>query len=721
MILRNVPLDKERAMSKTNLTPRQVVEKIAEHLMEKNPPTRPHFQPYIKLPGIGFSAPQSFIHVDLTELFPEAKPGNVVFLATKMRLPEESDMSILINGDVKLWYNGKCVFSSMGENATAENGYSVKRMDAVKRVTGIDECWCSDVHGVEGNDNDIVVEAICTENGFAFDFNISHPNNQTVWATDYLIWTREESPIEGFEREEGFGVSPLYATEEDGEKTFFTNREFKFPKVEKESNDFDLNTLYNYGNIAYAYTEAVADGVVNINARGTLKITVNGLEAKASRLDLKKGDKVMIKCIKNNGEWGFSVDNKEILGVPFVRMSKSRDLHFIFCGPFEKTSINTKLSPEYQKNFSTPFKNERGEWAFWRFYPEATFMRAYLDSSFYGQWYYPPMLSLLGMYQAGNLLDIGEYDDFFYEGVLQMAEFADYVRMDKEINKSATFMAYSTSRDYLDHIGTMGVNFAEAYKKSGDPIFVPLLERLKGGIDNIVPRFPDGTFCRIKTNTMWADDVYMGCPFVVRLAEYTGDSFYYDEVVRQLMGFKERLFMEDQNIFSHIFFIKEETPNRIPWGRGNGWVAVALTEVLLHLPEDHPGRESVMDLYRKFMEGACAVQDGEGMWHQVLNNPDSYKETSSTAMFMLSLFRGIRNGWLDEKYEKYALKAWDGLKNNSLDIDGTVYGVCMGSNCAMEEKYYLNLPTIADDDHGTSVVLMAIVELVLWEMWKGEN
>ena len=150
------------------------------------------------------------------------------------------------------------------------------------------------------------------------------------------------------------------------------------------------------------------------------------------------------------------------------------------------------------------------------------------------------------------------------------------------------------------------------------------------------------------------------------------------------MGFKERLFMEDQNIFSHIFFIKEETPNRIPWGRGNGWVAVALTEVLLLLPEDHPGREKVMDLYRKFMEGACRVQDSEGMWHQVLNNHDSYKETSSTAMFMLSLFRGIRSGWLDEKFEKYALKAWDGLKGNSLDYFSLV--------SQLKEEFDIQLP-----------------------------
>ena len=726
MILVNVPLDKERAMSKTNLTPTQVVEKIAEHLMEKNPPTRPHLQPYIKIPGIGFSAAQSFIHIDLSKLYPDAKAGNTVFIACKMRLPEDSDMSILINGDVKLWYNGEVVFASNGEKATAENGYSVKRMDAVKRVTGVDECWCSDIAGKEGNDNDIVIEATFNENGCEFDFNISHPRNQTVWATDYLIWTREESPIPELEKEEGFGISPLYADEEEGEKTFFENRTYAFPKVESEGCDFDLNTLYSYGKTAYAYTEAKKDGEINITAKGKVLVTVNKspvakLSGDSAKVALKAGDTVLIKCLKDGADWGFSVDNKAALALSFVRMTEKRDLNFIFCGPFEKDTLNIKLAPEYQKNFSTPFKNERGEWAYWRFYPAETYMRAYLNSSFYGQWYYPPMLSLLGMYQAGNLLNRGDFDDFFYEGALQMAEFADYIRMDEEKNISAAFMAYSTHAYYLDHIGTMGVNFAEAYKKSGDPIFVPLLERLKKGIDKVVPRFPDGTFCRTASNTMWADDVYMGCPFVVRLAGYTGDSHYYDEVVRQLMDSKKRLYMEDKNIFSHIFFLKEETPNRIPWGRGNGWVAVALTEVLMHLPEDHPGRENVMKLYKDFMDGVCALQDETGMWHQLLNRPDTYLETSCTAMFMLSLFRGIRTGWLDKSYEKAALLAWEGLKSHSLDIDGTVYGVCMGSSCSMEAKYYENIATIADDDHGTSVVLMAIVELALWEKWNEEN
>ena len=726
MILKNVALNKERAMSKTNLSAKEIVAKIATHIAEKNPATRPHFQPYIKLPGIGFSAPQSFIHIDLTKLYPEAKPGNTVFVACKIHVPEDSEISVLINGDVKLWYHEKCVFTSKGESAEAENGYSVKRIDAVKLVTGVDEAWCSNIKAKEGNDNDLIIEVVCGENDFAFDFNLSHPNNLTVWATDYLIWVREESPIPALAGEEGMAVSPLYQSEEEGEKSFFSHREYAFPKVEEEGSDFDLNRLYQYGKTAYAYTQIVSDGEIVIHAKGSAQILKNGcVEAEiideSYRLRCRKGDEVMIKCLESDGKWGFSIDGKENTGLPFVQKSPERDLHFLFCGPFDKASLHIKLAPEYQKNFSTPFKNEKGEWVYWRFFTEETYLRAYLNSSFYGQWYYPPMLSLLGMYQVGDILDNAEFDRFFYEGAQQMAEFADYICMDAKKYVSAAFMPHSTRLYYLDHIGTMGVNFAEAYKKSRDPLFIPLLERLRGGIDHVVPRFPDGTFCRMEANTMWADDVYMGCPFVVRLADYTGNSFYYDEAIRQLMGSAERLYMEDQKIFSHIYFIKEATANRIPWGRGNGWIAVAMTEILMHLPEDYPGREKVLTLYQEFMQGICDIQHESGMWHQILNRPDTYLETSCTAMFMLSLLRGVRYGWLEKKYEEVALKAWNSLKENSLDIDGTVYGVCMGSSCSMEAKYYENIPTIADDDHGTSVVLMAIVELVLWEKWKEEK
>lgn len=708
------------SMADAGLTAEQALEKIAGHIAGKIPVTAPHFQPYIKQEGIAFSAPQGFIHVDLGKFYPQARVGEAAFTVCRVRVPENSPIGLLVNGRVKVWYNGKCVFSSLSGEGWGENGYEVELIDAVKHVTGVDTAWYSVIQLERDGENELMIESVCGEEGFAFDLNLSHTKNLTVWATDYLIWVREESPLPELAGEEGIAVSPLYSCVQEAERQFLAQPKYAFPAVEPEDCDFDLNSLYSSGSVAFAYTEAVCDGRLYLQAYAPIQVTVNGermkrVEAGECAITCKKGDILLIKCLKKEGKWGFSVRERDGIGLPFIQMAQSRDLHFLFCGPFYSAGLGTRLAPEYQSSFCKPYQNENGKKVYWRFFPENTYLRAYLNSCFYGQWYYANMLCLYGLYLTAKTLDNEKYDTFFYGAMLQMAEFADYVQLDLERYGSAAFMTNSTNMTYLDYIGTMGANFAEAYFKSGNPAFMPVLERLKKGIDQVVSRFDDGTFCRRQVNTMWADDLYMSCPFLVRLAAYTGDDRYYDDAAAQIVGFAKRLYMPEEKLFSHIYFIREETPNRIPWGRGNGWIAYAMTEVLLHMPQEHKERKKILALYKEFMEGICACQDKSGLWHQNLNRMETYLETSCTAMFMLSLFRGVRMGWLDPAYSHAAQKAWEGLKTLCIDRDGVIYGICMGSGCSMEEKYYASLQTIADDDHGTGVVLAAINEMILAE------
>ena len=40
-------------------------------------------------------------------------------------------------------------------------------------------------------------------------------------------------------------------------------------------------------------------------------------------------------------------------------------------------------------------------------------------------------------------------------------------------------------------------------------------------------------------------------------------------------------------------------------------------------------------------QGVAAVQSGSGLWHQLLDKPDSYLETSASAMFTYAIARGV--------------------------------------------------------------------------------
>ena len=80
------------------------------------------------------------------------------------------------------------------------------------------------------------------------------------------------------------------------------------------------------------------------------------------------------------------------------------------------------------------------------------------------------------------------------------------------------------------------------------------------------------------------------------------------------------------------------------WGRGDGWVAVGMTEILRDLPASHPQRKPILAAYRKMMATLLSHQADSGMWRQLIDNPQSWPESSSTAMFAYAFVSGVKNG-----------------------------------------------------------------------------
>lgn len=168
--------------------------------------------------------------------------------------------------------------------------------------------------------------------------------------------------------------------------------------------------------------------------------------------------------------------------------------------------------------------------------------------------------------------------------------------------------------------------------------------------------------------------------------------------------------MSDKNLFSHIYFLNDEKANRVPWGRGNGWVLLALSEVLERMPSKHPAREELIKIFNDFTKGICAVQDETGMWHQVLDMPQTYEETSCTGMFALGMIRGVKNGWIDESYKANIQRAINAISRCAVDDEGNILGVCKGSGRSYDPEYYAQLQTVDNDDHGTGIILAMLSE-----------
>lgn len=457
----------------------------------------------------------------------------------------------------------------------------------------------------------------------------------------------------------------------------------------------------------------------------------NKRQSGKTELFLKTGDRILVKIMRNEIDWEFTfADRDKILEPDVPGYHSDRYGSFLLTGSFgrlgafhipygpeaqypgdenqdletDKEQYVRKPDAELFGQFSNGFLNADGKACYWQFPEPEVFLRPYLNTSFFGQWFYALMVGNYGILKAAERLNQRDLFDYFMNGLTICKSYFYYMKYDRELFGDASFLQRSTELDNLDAIGAAGLCFAEAYERRPDSGWLAVLYALADAAENRIPRFEDGTFNR--KHTMWADDIFMSCPFLARMGRITGEERYFEECIRQIKGFEKRLYMEERGLFSHLYFPESGLANGIPWGRGNGWIFLTLSDLLLILPKQY-GAE-LTGLYRKFAQGIAACQDENGLWHQLLDEPESYPETSCTGMFLTGMAYGIRAGVLSEEYRKNIRKAWEGLKRSAITEEGDVSGVCRGSGCSADREYYRKLGTVENDDHGTGILLMAL-------------
>ncbi len=201
-----------------------------------------------------------------------------------------------------------------------------------------------------------------------------------------------------------------------------------------------------------------------------------------------------------------------------------------------------------------------------------------------------------------------------------------------------------------------------------------------------------------KQSRYWIDDMYMITAVQVQAYRATGEAKYLDRAALEMAAYLDKL-QQPNGLFYHApdvpFF----------WGRGNGWVAAGMAELLRSLPPNHPQRARIMEGYRRMMASLLEYQGKDGMWRQLLDHPEAWPESSCTAMFTFAMITGVKNGWLDEKrYGRAARKGWLGLVSY-LDPNADLKNVCEGTGKKNDLNYYLNRARNTGDLHGQAPLL----------------
>lgn len=339
-------------------------------------------------------------------------------------------------------------------------------------------------------------------------------------------------------------------------------------------------------------------------------------------------------------------------------------------------------------------------------------------------WNYPWGVTLYGLLRASQVTGDASYAGFVtrhneivareYAHMLDVnARFGEAHRRDVDDVLRRAPVLGALVLGSLDNCGAMSSQILEGASAAGASLTSEqrtMMTAVGDYISTRQSRLPDGAFWRPEwAQTLWIDDLFMSCPFLVRWARQTGERRYLDDAARQVIAFASRQ-QDRDGVWFHASFVGADRVAPFKWGRANGWAMVATVEVLSAMPDDHPDRARVLDILRRHVEGVSRLQAPSGRWHQVLDRAELWEETSCTAMFTYSIARAVSRGWISRDNLSIALRGMRGL-GERVSADGSIADVCEGTVIGGDVNYYATRAHPLNDVHGPGPVLLAAAEV----------
>ena len=265
----------------------------------------------------------------------------------------------------------------------------------------------------------------------------------------------------------------------------------------------------------------------------------------------------------------------------------------------------------------------------------------------------------------------------------------------------------------LDDCGAMGASVIEVHQRDPQDRYRSCIDQVAAHILRKQSRLADGTLVRSFPHrwTLWSDDLYMSISFLSRMGKLTGDNKFFDDAALQVVNFHKYVFDETAGLMKHCWYSDIDRSGVAFWGRANGWALLAQVDLLDRLPAHHPKRAVLVALLRQHILGIAQYQDAEGLWHQLLDKPDSYLETSCSAMFTYAIARSVNKGYIEPSNRYIARKGWQGVMTK-IRPDGAIEGVCAGTSVSDNLVDYYNRPAPLNDVHGIGAVILAGAEML---------
>lgn len=310
--------------------------------------------------------------------------------------------------------------------------------------------------------------------------------------------------------------------------------------------------------------------------------------------------------------------------------------------------------------------------------------------------------------------------------------------MDFFVTKDGEISRYKKADYNIDNVKN-GRTLLSLYKLTGEKKYFKAATLLWDQLKK-QPRTKEGGFWhkKIYPNQMWLDGLYMGEPFYAEYAALIKEEKAYEDIANQFIYMEKNTRDKQTGLLYHGWDESKQerwadkksgvSPNF--WGRAMGWYGMALVDVLEYFPEHHPKRKALLDILNRLSLAIGKYQDEKsGLWYDILDQPDrkgNYKEASASCMFVYTISKGVRKGYLDHKYFTIAKNGYqgiqkefieDGAKPGQINLKGTVSVSGLGGKPYRDGSYayYISEKVITNDPKGVGAFLLAASEMEIAE------
>jgi unsaturated rhamnogalacturonyl hydrolase len=285
------------------------------------------------------------------------------------------------------------------------------------------------------------------------------------------------------------------------------------------------------------------------------------------------------------------------------------------------------------------------------------------------------------------------------------------------------------------------------YNVTGDEKYFKAASLLRDQL-RTQPRTNEGGFWHKKVYPwqMWLDGLYMAEPFYAAYSKRVHDDTAFNDIANQFIYAEKHTRDPKTGLMYHgwdeskqqQWANKETGTSANFWGRAMGWYGMALVDVLENFPDNNPHKKELIYILNRYAAAVLKVQDNNtGLWWDVLNFPNrqgNYFEASASCMFVYTMAKGVRLGYLPSFYLQNAEKGYKGIlqkfivKDSSglINLDGTVSVSGLGGNPYRDGsyEYYMKEKVVRNDLKGIGAFIQTSAEMEMiptMKMGKGKT